>query len=251
ANGCQQHVQVSLKDPVDLNPRAEVNVTCVSNAAANEVEIILAQEGLKDVIYTLDGGTDQFDNKFTNVAPGDHKVTVYYFGCEREVEFTVEAVKPLGLVVNESNLNEFTMFPTGGSAPYEYFVDGISQGSEASYVIRVSGIYEVMIVDANGCQQIAQIDMEFIDIKIPNVFTPDGDGTNDYWPPSNYGNFYPNIITKIYDRYGRVVAELRQGDTWDGRYNGIELPTGDYWYVMKLNGVNDDREFVGHFTLYR
>ncbi|HLV62187.1 T9SS type B sorting domain-containing protein, partial [Galbibacter sp.] len=251
ANGCQQHVQVSLKEPIDLNPQAQVRVTCVNNAAANEVEIILAEDNLEDVIYKLDGGADQFDNKFTNVAPGDHTVSVSYNGCEREVAFTVDPIQPLGLTVNESNLNEFTMYPSGGTAPYEYFVDGVSQGSESSYVIRVSGVYQVMIVDANGCQQIAQIDMEFIDIKIPNVFTPNGDGDNDYWPPSNYSVYYPNIITKIYDRYGRVVAELRQGDTWDGRYNGTELPTGDYWYVMKLNGDRDDREFVGHFTLYR
>ncbi|WP_417363194.1 T9SS type B sorting domain-containing protein [Galbibacter sp.] len=251
ANGCQQSVLVSLKDPVDLTPKAEVRVTCISNSAANEVEITLAQEGLEEVIYKLDGGADQFDNKFTNVAPGDHTVTVSYSGCEREVDFTVEPIQPLTLTVNESNLNEFTMYPGGGSAPYEYFVDGVSQGSESSYVIEVSGVYQVMIVDANGCQQIAQIPMTFTDIKIPNVFTPNGDGNNDHWPPSNYGVFYPNLVTKIYDRYGRVVAELRKGKTWDGRYNGTELPTGDYWYVMKLNGDKDDREFVGHFTLYR
>lgn len=29
------------------------------------------------------------------------------------------------------------------------------------------------------------------------------------------------------------------------------LPSGDYWYVIKLQGESDDREFVGHFTLYR
>ena len=34
-------------------------------------------------------------------------------------------------------------------------------------------------------------------------------------------------------------------------YDGRELPTGDYWYVVKLNGERDQREFVGHFTLYR
>jgi gliding motility-associated-like protein len=38
---------------------------------------------------------------------------------------------------------------------------------------------------------------------------------------------------------------------WDGIYQGHNLPTGDYWYVIKLKGENDDREFVGHFTLYR
>lgn len=47
------------------------------------------------------------------------------------------------------------------------------------------------------------------------------------------------------------VALLRVGDSWDGTYNGQELPTGDYWYVIKLKGENDPREFVGHFTLYR
>ena len=44
---------------------------------------------------------------------------------------------------------------------------------------------------------------------------------------------------------------MRLGEKWDGKYNGTELPTGDYWYVVKLNDPRDDREFVGHFTLYR
>ncbi|HAB26814.1 MAG TPA: gliding motility protein, partial [Xanthomarina gelatinilytica] len=44
---------------------------------------------------------------------------------------------------------------------------------------------------------------------------------------------------------------LRVGQTWDGTYQGKELPTGDYWYVVRLNDPNDNRDFVGHFTLYR
>ena len=47
------------------------------------------------------------------------------------------------------------------------------------------------------------------------------------------------------------MATLRQGQKWDGMYNEIELPTGDYWYVINLNDPSDDRDFVGHFTLYR
>ncbi|MCK5443669.1 MAG: T9SS type B sorting domain-containing protein, partial [Maribacter sp.] len=93
--------------------------------------------------------------------------------------------------------------------------------------------------------------MEFIDIEIPNFFTPDGDGNNDSWMPLNIEP-YPEILIKIYDRYGRVVEDNiinRKG--WDGTYHGADLPTGDYWYVIQLHGENDDREFVGHFTLYR
>ena len=93
--------------------------------------------------------------------------------------------------------------------------------------------------------------MEFIDIEIPNFFTPDGDGLNDFWMPRNQEAF-PEILTLIFDRYGREVYRLGLNDQgWDGLYNESELPTGDYWYVIKLKGENDDREFVGHFTLYR
>jgi gliding motility-associated-like protein len=53
------------------------------------------------------------------------------------------------------------------------------------------------------------------------------------------------------DRYGRELGSYRLGQTWDGKYQGAELPSGDYWYVLKLNDPKDDREFVGHFTLYR
>ena len=107
------------------------------------------------------------------------------------------------------------------------------------------------MVDQNGCVIEAEIFMEFIDIEIPNFFTPDGDGMNDFWIPENMEGF-PQILIKIYDRYGRVVAEVRYGvQGWDGTYDGRELPTGDYWYTIQLNGENDTREFVGHFTLYR
>jgi gliding motility-associated-like protein len=63
---------------------------------------------------------------------------------------------------------------------------------------------------------------------------------------------FPEILIKIFDRYGRVVSEqTADSQGWDGLYSGKELPTGDYWYVIKLNGERDEREFVGHFTLYR
>ena len=55
----------------------------------------------------------------------------------------------------------------------------------------------------------------------------------------------------IFDRYGRMIATLKIGGYWDGTYNGVALPTGDYWYVVRLNDKKDNREFVGHFTLYR
>ncbi|MBC8643516.1 T9SS type B sorting domain-containing protein [Flavobacterium lindanitolerans] len=59
------------------------------------------------------------------------------------------------------------------------------------------------------------------------------------------------MTTDIFDRYGRKLATLRQGQSWDGKYNGTEMPSGDYWYIIKLGNPNDNREFVGNFTIYR
>ena len=93
--------------------------------------------------------------------------------------------------------------------------------------------------------------MEFIDIEIPNFFTPDGDSQNDLWIPRNIDQF-PNLFLKVYDRFGRYVYKLEDNPAgWDGLYKKTQLPTGDYWYVIKLKGEDDDREFIGHFTLYR
>jgi len=88
-------------------------------------------------------------------------------------------------------------------------------------------------------------------IIIPNYFTPDGDGLNDLWIPKNIEGF-PEIYLTVYDRYGRFVYKFEDNKNgWDGLYEDNTLPTGDYWYILKPNGANESRAFIGHFTLYR
>jgi gliding motility-associated-like protein len=152
--------------------------------------------------------------------------------------------------LEQNNINEITAIASGGLEPYTFYFDDENNGSDPIYYIRRTGTYTVRVVDANGCEATAQIFMEFIDIEIPNFFTPDGDGMNDFWMPRNIQQF-PQILIKIFDRYGREVARVTHVQGWDGVYKGSEVPTGDYWYIIKLQGESDDREFVGHFTLYR
>ncbi len=47
-----------------------------------------------------------------------------------------------------------------------------------------------------------------------------------------------------------MVAILDQVKNWDGTYDGSDLPSGDYWYVVNAND-NKKQQHVGHFTLYR
>ncbi|XLS29237.1 T9SS type B sorting domain-containing protein [Flavobacteriaceae bacterium M23B6Z8] len=252
ANGCESQVVVELAAGVVINPQAELETFCDNNTPTTNVDVTVNPDVANDVIYFLDGDTNgQLDGRFENLSPGDHTVLIQHAnGCQDSITFTVPAVPSLGIVANEGGINEIVAEATGGEEPYEYYFNDIYNGNDNTFVITQTGTYTVRVVDANGCEAETEIFMEFIDIFIPNFFTPDGDGNNDTWSPKNTESF-PDIVTRIYDRYGRLIAELRQGESWLGTYDGSELPTGDYWYVVKLNADFDGREFVGNFTLYR
>ncbi|MBC2838200.1 T9SS type B sorting domain-containing protein [Robiginitalea sp. SC105] len=256
AQGCETNVIAEVDPGVNLNATVTPVYECVGNIPDNYIELTLDDPTMENqVLYALDS-TDpadmQLDANFAGLSPGPHYLAISHAnGCVRTIDFEIEGYEPLTLTLEQRNINEITALAEGGVAPYTFYFNDDDNGEDNTYYINASGVYTVRVVDQNGCEAIAQIEMEFIDIEIPNYFTPDGDGNNDFWLPDNMEGF-PEIIIKIYDRYGRVVAELSYGvQGWDGTYDGRELPTGDYWYVVKLNGERDDREFVGHFTLYR
>lgn len=253
--GCNSEWTVLLPESIRINPIAVIDYSCVNNAASNTVTITVDTSitNPSDVDYSLDGTSYQTSNVFTNVAPGTgHYVDVRHTnGCiQRTASFDIVQVDPLTLILNDGGLNEIVAVATGGAGGYQYTFNGESNGSSNSFIIRESGDYTVTVTDANGCVATANRYFEFIDVCIPNYFTPNGDGVMDGWAPGCTIN-YKDLTFDIFDRYGRKIATYRLGQYWDGKYNGNELPSGDYWYVLKLNDLKDNREFVGHFTLYR
>ncbi|QLC66877.1 T9SS type B sorting domain-containing protein [Flavobacterium sp. LPB0248] len=255
---CLTMLEVTMDKAVILNPTAEVQYDCVDNKQANMVIVTIDKSNNPtDVDYSLDNsGVYQPSEIFTNVAAGDHTIVARHTnGCEvRTPVFTVEAVAELGVidVTNQSkDINTIVVKASGGVAPYEYSFNGEPFTSSNSYRIYKTGIYKVVVRDKNGCEATIDVEGIFYDFCMPNYFTPNGDGDGDNIGPGCGALAYKELTFDIYDRYGRVVAKYRVNGKWDGRYHGSELPTGDYWYVLKLNDPKDPREFVGHFTLYR
>ncbi|MDE3741882.1 T9SS type B sorting domain-containing protein [Maribacter polysaccharolyticus] len=256
ANGCTINDLITVEVGVNLNATTEVIYECTGDTPNNSLSIALEDESVgADVLYALDS-TDAndlvLDPDFSDMSAGPHYVTIAHAnGCIRTFDFEVIDYTALSLSTTQENINEITAIVTGGKEGYTYYFDGVDNGNDSTYTIDRTDTYEVRVVDENGCEAISTIYMEFIDIEIPNFFTPDGDGNNDVWTPINM-EIYPDIFIKIYDRYGRIIYRFKDNqDGWDGFYNNTELPTGDYWYIIKLNGETDEREFVGHFTLYR
>ena len=256
ANDCDANIIVDIAPGVNLNATVEPIYECSGNIPDNRIEVTLEDASVSgDVMYALDS-TDPADLQlapdFTNMAPGNHYLTIAHSnGCVNTVDFEIIGFEPLTLTLEQNNINEITAVAAGGLEDYTFYFGDVNNGTDNTFYINRTDTYTVTVVDQNGCEISADIFMEFIDIEIPNFFTPDGDGMNDYWLPNNLEGF-PNVLMIIFDRYGRELYRMRYGDQgWDGMYQNNHLPTGDYWYVIKLQGENDDREFIGHFTLYR
>ncbi len=96
-------------------------------------------------------------------------------------------------------------------------------------------------VDGNGesatfnAQFLTQDQLEFSQIELPNVFTPNGDGINDAFTPMNENFLGPCAQLTIYNRYGqRVFESLGNNLRWDGRsFAGEPASAGVYFYVFE------------------
>ena len=95
-------------------------------------------------------------------------------------------------------------------------------------------------------------DCEPSDIIIPNVFTPNGDGSNDMFTVEGTNLVSVNCV--IYNRWGQLMYSWDNvKGAWDGRtLSGSIVPDGTYFYIVKAKG-NDGTEYFkkGGFSLIR
>ncbi|WP_337967842.1 T9SS type B sorting domain-containing protein [uncultured Flavobacterium sp.] len=254
ALNCISELDVFIPKGITINPVANITYSCLNDLPSNSVTIMVDPSitDLDDLDYSLDGINYQADKTFVNVAAGTHTIKARHTnGCiQLTREFVVDYIQPLTLTLADGELNEIVATTTGGDGQYRYSFNNESFSTTNKFIIYKSGMYTVTVTDQNGCSATSSRYFEYVDVCISNYFTPNGDGVNDEWGPDCTVN-YKNLTYTIFDRYGRTIATYKLGQKWDGKYNGAELTSGDYWYVLKLNDPKDNREFVGHFTLYR
>ena len=287
---CSQSLQITVPsapklDIVDVKEQFNCSVVSTTYTTSYlRVEFSQADDKrtASNTLYSVDGGLQKTPFKriegkygYTDIIPtGQYTLTVYYYSnvpgaplCEQTWGSTVSLTRYRGLEIKDITdpraINKIKVQAVGGNpSSYSYTFNGYQDGTN-EYMLRSSDpttrvvgkrVYKTVVVEAidgNGCSSTLTIEKEYMKSVPPDFFTPNGDGQNDGWDPDRYRS-YPNLTVDIYDRYGRYITSLRSGEVWDGRYNGKELPTGDYWYILKTHeDGEDDQEYVGHFNLYR
>src|SRR5690606_24968438 len=101
--------------------------------------------------------------------------------------------------------------------------------NSSSILVRHPGIFTAY-VDLNGCVTSDSIEVfKNCYIDVPNAFTPNADGSNDYFLPRQLmSNGVSKFKMNIFSRWGQLIFETNNidGRGWDGRFNGVDQPTG-------------------------
>ena len=196
------------------------------------------------------------------------------FGCSTSASFDYTSIHVKA---------EFTAEPLEGESPLEItFTDKSVRASKylwrfgddsvsvvpdpGTHTYYIPGEYTVSLVIESEltCRDSATVKIEVLPsaLQIPNVFTPNDDGLNDYFVPDKKSIRFLNL--QIFAKSGHRVyyyqgdgEDLQNWLGWDGRINYSErrAEPGAYYYVLRAEGYDDveykGREFRGTVYLYR
>ncbi|NJL74338.1 MAG: T9SS type B sorting domain-containing protein [Saprospiraceae bacterium] len=84
--------------------------------------------------------------------------------------------------------------------------------------------------------------------RIPNIFTPNGDGINDAFviPCLSSSNQFPDNKVTFFNQWGdEVYQKVGYTNDWEGTYNGEDLPSGTYFYIINFgDGTPPSNGFI-------
>ena len=155
-----------------------------------------------------------------------------------------------------------------------YDITSTEEHPRFTYVETGNFTTELKVYNPQGCDTsyFKTILVNPVKLKIPNVFTPNGDGYNDYFIISLEGGsdmqgksdyrgseyeyedyeplnrYYESSELTIFNRWGRVVYHSKD---YQNDWDGDDLPDATYFYVLKCHGLKNDATYQGSVMIFR
>ena len=245
----------------------QISKSCQSPTGSVHVAAVFPGAG--DITYSLDNVKINTSGIFTNVEAGQHtiKVTAPDGVCSKDSSFTIASSYNLVNSIVRTNPDNCANVPgsisinassTGGAITYTLLNSGVSQPTGNFDNLR-GGRYNFRVSDESGCSKDTSVALvENIpiggcnDIFIPNAFTPNNDGKNDFYTISLPTSF-KNITLQIFGRWGNIVCQGKGNHiTWDGSCKGASQPVGIYVYNLTFTDLSGTQKMLkGTITLIR
>ncbi|MBQ9473735.1 MAG: gliding motility-associated C-terminal domain-containing protein [Bacteroidales bacterium] len=144
----------------------------------------------------------------------------------------------------------YAWYPTGSLDNYTSREPLATPDDTTCYIVTVTDTHGCHIADT-VCIDCIYVDCGRDNIRIPNAFTPNGDGYNDKL--CFMGDWIEEFYIAIFTRWGEKVYESDNvSSCWDGTYKGQPCMQGVYTFLCRVRCKADKRsEFKGDITLIR
>jgi gliding motility-associated-like protein len=234
-------------DPASIIPYPSIDTTTVTYTPP-----------LEDVTYKL-----QVVDSFLCTSES----TFPYISINVKADFTVDPAEgqaPLQVTFTDNSIRGSTYVWNFG----DHSIDSASLLKDPSphifykpgeYYVKLTVTSEKSCVDTMRSEKIV---VDPSELNIPNVFTPDGDGNNDYFVVESKS--IRSISVEVFSRSGLLVYSFSgEGDSlkdwkgWDGNVNNssAKASPGVYFYIIRARGwddiIYDSKAYRGFLYLYR
>jgi gliding motility-associated-like protein len=168
----------------------------------------------------------------------------------------VDAGVDVTIPTGESTTLSANVNPTGNYT-YSWTPTPDAGGTTLAPIVTpsVTSVYYLTVTTEYGCKSSDSVkvtlDLNLVELFIPNMITPNGDGFNDKFEIKKLPLFPKNSLA-ILNRNGQVIFTMDDYDnTWEGDYKGNLMPDGTYYYVLKVTVGSNEKEFKGPINVLR
>ena len=190
----------------------------------------------------VEDSTGCADTTFTEIIKANKPTaefeTKYFPACEqmelRLVNTSVDVFNSFWVINSDTSFEE---------SPYLQ----IPYSSPTNITLIVSAVEGC--TDTVESEDVLKLFDDYVNVEISNVFTPNGDGMNDFFEFPVENKLMPCTEFEVYNRWGNLMF-ISQGNvhSWDGTtFDGQQVPDGIYFYTLKVNS----KEWKGSVHLFR
>jgi len=169
----------------------------------------------------------------------------------------------------------FVFTGTGATSITWITGDGVTgSGDSFNYVYDAQGNYTgQLIIENDLCDAVEtasfdvfySIDVPLLDIRMPNVITPNNDNKNTFFRPfekneaanltanSDIFDYIDEYSLQVYNRWGKLIFENNGSEAWNGTYDSTPVAEGVYYYIVKFREICSGKKVdqAGHVTVMK
>ena len=238
------------------------------------IQITKTTGGTPPISYEFNGKPTNNTGLFAPLSAGTYVITMIDAnGCRSDTTINIREGHLLEVLITPSillNLGDSAVLEAIVNIPYDdissiIWTPSDNLSCDSCFITQVIAIntqqYKISVVDKVGCRA---HDFIFVVVKkekhifVPNVFSPNSDGFNDYFTLYGDKNVKKINEVSIFDRWGGMMFYKQNFDPnienlgWDGKTKGLPVVEGVYVYYFKVEFIDGTEEIVkGDITVLR